>query len=46
MGFIGKEKIDAYIKCVFKKKKMRTQTIVYKKDGEYPNWNKEFWFAT
>ena len=43
VGFIGKDKIDAYMKCEFKKKKFKTQTITQVKGGDPVNWNKEFW---
>ena len=43
MGFIGKVKIDAYMKCEFKGKKLRTPTIVHEKGGAPARWNYEFW---
>lgn len=49
MGFMGKAKIDAYLKTEFKKKKFKTKTISYdssdaKKGAEGAvRWNTEFW---
>jgi len=43
VGFIGKDKIDAYMKCEFKGKKHKTETITQVKGGDPVNWNKEFW---
>ena len=43
VGFIGKDKIDAYVKTEFKKKKLATDMIVQEKGGKPVNWNKEFW---
>lgn len=41
-GIMTKSKIDAYIKCTFKKKKMKTKVIKYTEGGEPVNWNQEF----
>lgn len=44
IGFIGKEKIDAYMKCtVGNKKKYKTDIIIQEKGGPPCNWNTEFW---
>jgi hypothetical protein len=43
VGFIGKDKIDAYIKCDFKGKKYKTKVITQVKGGPPVDWNEEFW---
>jgi len=43
IGFLSKDKIDAYIKLDFKGKKYKTQPITQIKGGDPINWNKEFW---
>jgi hypothetical protein len=43
MGFLGKAKIDAYMKLDFKGKKYRTTTIIQEEGGPPVEWNKEFW---
>jgi len=43
IGFIGKDKIDAYMKLDFKGKKYKTSTETQLKGGDPVHWNKEFW---
>lgn len=43
IGFLSKDKIDAYLKLEFKGKKYKTPVKVYNKGGEPVHWNKEFW---
>jgi Ca2+-dependent lipid-binding protein len=43
IGFLAKEKIDAYMKCDFKGKKYTTEVIKQEKGGPPVNWNTEFW---
>lgn len=43
MGFLGKEKIDAYLKLDFKGKKYKTPTIKYYKNDAPILFNTEFW---
>lgn len=43
MGFLGKEKIDAYLKTDFKGKKFKTPTVVQEKNGPPARWNTEIW---
>ena len=43
LGFLSKDKIDAYMKLDFKKKKYKTSVITQIKGGEPIHWNKEFW---
>ena len=43
IGFLSKDKIDAYMKLDFKGKKYKTQVITQNKGGPGVNWNKEFW---
>ena len=43
VGFIGKDKIDAYMYCEFKGKKYKTKVITQVKGGPPVNWNEEFW---
>jgi hypothetical protein len=43
MGFLGKEKIDAYLKCEFKGKKFKTKTLVQEKGKDPVRWDHEIW---
>lgn len=43
MGFLGKEKIDAYLKMEFKGKKFKTKIIQQERGGPPCMWNTEFW---
>ena len=43
MGFLGKAKIDAYLKTEFKKKKFKTKTVSFSKGDDPVRWNTEFW---
>jgi hypothetical protein len=43
MGFLGKAKIDAYLKTEFKGKTFKTKTISQTKGGDAVRWNQEFW---
>jgi Ca2+-dependent lipid-binding protein len=44
MGFMGKAKIDAYLKTEFKGKTFKTKTISQSKGDDPVMWNTEFWF--
>ena len=43
IGFLSKDKIDAYMKLDFKTKKYKTPVEIYYKGKEPISWNKEFW---
>lgn len=43
VGFIGKDKIDAYVRLNYKGKKYKTAMKVQVKGGDPVDWNHEFW---
>ena len=43
IGFIGSDKIDAYMKLEFKAKKYKTKVQTQPKGGPPVHWNTEFW---
>jgi len=43
IGFLSKDKIDAYLKLDFKKKKYKTPIKIYERGKPPIVWNKEFW---
>jgi hypothetical protein len=46
IGFLSKDKIDAYLKLEFKGKKYKTPVKKYFLNDEPCTWNKEFWLPT